>query len=98
MEKDKPTIGITMGDPCGVGAEIIVRSLANPDIRGRAKFVIFGFSDQLEYTASRLELPLVFFRNRWTRVVAFEVAAGGRIQIRFDTSRALGCRSVWIRL
>lgn len=52
-----------MGDPCGVGAEVIVRSLADAEIRQRAKFIIFGFSDQLEYTASRLELPLRFHRD-----------------------------------
>ncbi len=63
MANGKPTIGITMGDPCGVGAEIIVRSLADSARRGRARYVIFGFSDQLEYTAGRLELPLVFYRN-----------------------------------
>lgn len=39
---NKPKIFITMGDPSGIGPEIIVRSLAGPQIRGLADFVIVG--------------------------------------------------------
>ncbi len=63
MADERVTIGITMGDPLGVGAEIIVRALNDPDLRRRAKFVIFGFYDQLEYTADRLELRLSLHRD-----------------------------------
>lgn len=52
-----------MGDPLGVGAEIIVRALAETDLRQRAKFVIFGFHEQLEYTVDRLEMSLSFHRD-----------------------------------
>jgi 4-hydroxythreonine-4-phosphate dehydrogenase len=31
---DKPILGITMGDPAGVGAEVTVKALADPAIRG----------------------------------------------------------------
>ena len=30
---NQPVIGITMGDPVGIGPEIIVKALADPDIR-----------------------------------------------------------------
>ena len=60
---DKPIIGITMGDPCGVGAEIIVRAITQTDLRSRGKFVIFGFSNQIEYTADQLEVNLPFYRD-----------------------------------
>ena len=49
-----------MGDPCGIGAEIILKSLAEPAIRKRAKFVIFGLAEQLRYTVEKLELGLDF--------------------------------------
>ena len=52
-----------MGDPCGVGAEIIVRALGLDDLRLRARFVVFGFSDQIEYTADKLEISLLSFRD-----------------------------------
>ena len=59
----RPTLGITMGDPCGIGAEIIIKALADPELRARARFMIFGFSDQLAYTADALELPWVTARD-----------------------------------
>ena len=63
MEENRPIIGITMGDPCGIGAEIIVKALADGGLRRRGKFVVFGFSEQLEYTADALEASLPFFRE-----------------------------------
>jgi 4-hydroxythreonine-4-phosphate dehydrogenase len=63
MNTDRPVIGITMGDPCGVGAEVIVRALTSAELRDAARFVIFGLSEQLAYTADRLELDLPFHRD-----------------------------------
>ena len=39
---NQPVIGITMGEPAGIGPEVIVKALAEPEIRKAAKFVIFG--------------------------------------------------------
>ena len=63
MGTDRPVIGITMGDPCGVGAEIIIKALADPDLRQQAGYIVFGFSEQLSYTADRLDADFVFFRD-----------------------------------
>ncbi len=64
MNRDeRPIIGITMGDPCGIGAEIIVKALADPQLRRRARFVVFGFSEQLSYTADAMEIDLRFRRE-----------------------------------
>jgi len=63
MEADRPVIGITMGDPCGVGAEITIKALCDPDLRREASYVVFGFSEQLSYTADRLDADFVFFRD-----------------------------------
>ncbi len=60
---DLPTIGVTMGDPAGIGAEIIVKALSRPEIRDRARFIIFGLSEQIAYTADMLEQNLSFFRD-----------------------------------
>jgi len=38
----KKIIGITMGDPCGIGPEVIAKALAKPVIRKRAQFKIIG--------------------------------------------------------
>ena len=63
MVAERPTIAITMGDPCGIGAEIIIKALARKSLASRARYVIFGYSEQLAYTADRLELNFSFFRD-----------------------------------
>ena len=63
MNTDQPVIGITMGDPCGIGAEIILKALADSDLRHRGRYVVFGFSEQLSYTADRLDVDVEFFRD-----------------------------------
>lgn len=58
----KPLIAITMGDPAGIGAEVIVKALADPDLRRSARFVIFGLNEILEYAADRAEVMPFWFR------------------------------------
>lgn len=52
----KPIIGITIGDPAGIGAEVAIKALADHSIRERARFVIYGISDQIELAADAAEL------------------------------------------
>jgi len=68
----RPIIGVTMGDPCGIGAEIIVKALAQPEVRRLAKFVIFGFSEQLAYTADSLEIDFPFRREHHEDIGRFD--------------------------
>ena len=45
---DKPLIAITMGDPCGVGPEIIVQSLHSPVVRASCAPFVIGDLPALE--------------------------------------------------
>ncbi|HSV44072.1 MAG TPA: 4-hydroxythreonine-4-phosphate dehydrogenase PdxA [Candidatus Bathyarchaeia archaeon] len=38
----RKTIGITLGDPCGIGPEITAKALSDPDIASQANFVLIG--------------------------------------------------------
>ena len=58
-----PTIGITMGDPLGIGPEVLVRSLAEPLELGDANFVVYGSNEVLTLTADRLGV-----RPGWSRI------------------------------
>jgi len=58
-----PTIGITMGDPCGIGAEVIVKALADADIRALGRFIIYGLEETLSYAADRAEISPYWFRR-----------------------------------
>jgi len=53
-----------MGDPAGVGAEIVVKALAEPSLRRQARFVVFGLAEQMEYTADQAEIALPVFCDR----------------------------------
>jgi 4-hydroxythreonine-4-phosphate dehydrogenase len=46
-----PTIAITMGDPGGIGPEVIVKSLRDEQLRTRAKFLILGLGTSLTRAA-----------------------------------------------
>ncbi len=63
MEEYRPVIGVTMGDPCGIGAEIVIKAMADGELRRRARFIVFGLSEQLAYTADALELSFPFYRD-----------------------------------
>ena len=49
-------IGITMGEPAGIGPEVVVKALAEPVIRKAAKFIVFGMNEQLCYAADKAEI------------------------------------------
>lgn len=47
----KSKIGITMGDPNGVGPEVVVKTLSHPDVAGSCEIVIFGDRGIMEKAA-----------------------------------------------
>ena len=61
-EPRKPTIGITMGDPLGIGPEVIIKALADPDTRRQGRFVIYGLNELLTYAADQLERHPFWYR------------------------------------
>lgn len=58
----KPLIGITMGDPGGIGAEVTIKALADPDIRRLGRFIIYGLNDAVEIAADAAEINPFWFR------------------------------------
>jgi len=58
----QPVIGITMGDPAGIGPEVIVKALADPAIRALGRFVIYGLNEILAYAADQAEFEPYWFR------------------------------------
>ena len=50
-------IGITMGDPAGVGPEIIMKALAQEQVYEH-QYVVYGAADILEYYNGMLNLGL----------------------------------------
>lgn len=50
----KPVLGITMGDPAGIGSEITVKSLLKPELYEKCVPVVFGDAQQLRRAADLL--------------------------------------------
>src|SRR6266478_10046328 len=51
-----PRIGITMGDPAGIGPEVVLKAVAEEEIRNRCVPVIIGDAQLLAHTARTLDL------------------------------------------
>ena len=59
----KPLIGITMGDPCGIGPEIVLKSIISPKLNGKADFLIIGSKGGLCSVAERIGFEIAFSDN-----------------------------------
>ena len=55
---DAPLIAVTMGDPAGIGPEIVAKSFADPEFRDESRAIVVGDPAILERAAKLLELPL----------------------------------------
>ena len=57
----KPMIGITMGDPGGIGPEVVVKALADPDVRSLGKILIYGIDECLYDAAEKAGIKPFWF-------------------------------------
>ncbi len=53
---DRPVIGVTMGDPAGIGPEISLKALSNPEVCSVCKPVLIGDLGLLRKTAEDLNI------------------------------------------
>ena len=59
---NRPVIGISMGDPLGIGPEVVVKALSDLALRQRASFVIYGDNECLLEAAERAQIHPTWFR------------------------------------
>jgi 4-hydroxythreonine-4-phosphate dehydrogenase len=72
---DAPLIAVTMGDPAGIGPEIIARTFAEEGFRNDSRAFVVGDPAMLERAARLLDLPLRVNVIREPEEAAFEVGA-----------------------
>lgn len=58
MHTSKPLIAITMGDPCGIGPEIVVRALMNSEVNACCSPVVLGDRRALQRAIALLDADL----------------------------------------
>jgi 4-hydroxythreonine-4-phosphate dehydrogenase len=79
MRKKKPRIVITMGDPTGVGPEIIAKALADPAVRGCCRHLVVG--DALAMSRG-IALAGTGFRIETSESASIEQADEGVVRLR----------------
>jgi 4-hydroxythreonine-4-phosphate dehydrogenase len=61
-QESRPLVAITMGDPAGIGPEIIVKALSDPAVTEICRTVVIGDAGRLEQAAAICGLPLEIAR------------------------------------
>ncbi len=74
MTNKRPVIGITMGDPAGIGPEIIVKAMQDNSVTSICQPIIFGDRGALEREADRLVISSTF--ETVTSTETFSVCPG----------------------
>jgi 4-hydroxythreonine-4-phosphate dehydrogenase len=59
---DRPVIGITMGDPLGIGPEILVKALHSHELHNVCVPVVLGDPDVMQTALFRFSIPLTLHR------------------------------------
>ena len=57
-QKGKPILGITMGDPSGIGPEVIAKALAMPTVYRFCRPIVIGSLPVMRETIQQLRVPL----------------------------------------
>ncbi|HYX27660.1 MAG TPA: 4-hydroxythreonine-4-phosphate dehydrogenase PdxA [Pyrinomonadaceae bacterium] len=52
----RPRVGITIGDPAGIGPEVVLKAVAEPEVKSICQPVIIGDAQLLAHTARTLDL------------------------------------------
>lgn len=61
-----------MGDPAGIGAEVVVKALADPAVRKLGRFIIYGLEELIGYAADQAEISPYWFRKPHEDIGAVE--------------------------
>ena len=104
MDQRKPVVALTLGDPAGIGAELIARLLARPETTQLANVVLVGdawlWQDGQTIAGTAHELPAVSAfadvreRADTSRAAFLAVDTVQREQVQRGTAQAVGGASV----
>ena len=55
---ERPTIALTMGDPAGIGPEVVLKAVADPEVAPLARWIIVGDGGVLELAQRITSTPI----------------------------------------
>ena len=76
-----PLVAVTMGDPAGIGPEIVARAFADPDFHRRNRALVVGDAGMLRRAAQLLALPLGINEVSEPEDAAFEPETADVLQV-----------------
>lgn len=56
----RPRVAVTLGDPGGIGPEVVARALARPEVRSALRPLVIGSLEALAVHTARLDLSVTF--------------------------------------
>jgi len=74
----KPIIGITMGDPAGIGPEVVVKALMDKKVRHRCYPLVFGSYSIIFSAAKKLFVRVNLRKITWVEDILEDPAEGGK--------------------
>lgn len=79
-----------MGDPAGIGPEIVVKALADPAIRALGRFVVYGLNELMSYAADLAEIDPFWWRLPHDSALAGEGHSHEVMVLDYDEYSLLG--------
>ena len=70
MAEELPLIAITIGDPAGIGPEVVVKALADPELAGIAEWVVIGDVRAIQHAEQSTDLRFGNVRLHDTGAIA----------------------------
>jgi len=83
----RPRLALTLGDPNGIGPEVVLKTLADDDVRERIEPLVVGSEAALRTHAARLGLDAVA-----DKLTVWEVAPGVAPEVAWGETTAMGGR------
>ncbi len=80
--ENRPTIALTMGDPAGIGPEIVLQAVADPELAPLARWVVVGDAAVLELACRVTGLPLPADLHDARALTGIEEFSFGRLDAR----------------
>lgn len=88
--RSKPTIAVSMGDPLGIGPEVVVKALADPRLRRAARFLVHGMHEPMLAAADLAEIEPFWWRVPHDSPLAATAAAHDVLVLDHDEFAAQG--------
>src|SRR4051812_42709142 len=88
MNDTRPVLAITMGDPGGIGPEIIAKALGHPEIHERCRPMVIGEGRAMEAALRVTESPLDINDFELVDLHNIDIEAHGRGRVSAEVGKA----------